>query len=340
MKIGIVSKFGEQDGIAIYSDSLAASIRERNVEVVTIGSKRSKSDHRINLKSIFLRSELGRIAKKENLDLLHIQYIAERSYYGMHTLNLNLLDALRQRIPVAVTMHEVHITPKGIKQRIIKKLEEAVVRKAGPVIVHTKGQADFIKAAYGKDAHVIPMGVSLKRMHVKRGKNLLFFGMISKAKGVEYLLESMRLLEGFRLTVAGKIVDGDFRRLIIRPGYGDTSIETGWVSEERKAQLFTDSDILVLPYIKAPYQSAVLHDAVSYGLPTVATGKGPITEVVEEYEMGMTAEPANPEALAQAIMDVEKKYEHFQKGIQNYRKEANWERVAEKHIAAFRGAGA
>ncbi len=340
MKIGIVSKFGEQDGIAMYSDSLAGSLRDENAEIVTIGSKRSKSDHRINLKSLFLKAELGKIAKKESLDLLHIQYIAERSYYGMHTLNLNLLDALRQKIPVAVTMHEVHITPKGIKQRIIKKLEEAVVRKAGWVIVQTGRQKGFIEKAYGcSRSSMIPRGASLHPMHSRRGKNLLFFGALSEPRGVEHLIKAMGLLQGYSLTICGKASSGKYAEKLAaevqKAGNRNIKLSLGWVPEEEKHRLMQESDIIVLPYTHSPFQSTVLHDAVSFGLPAVVTRSGSFYHIVEEYKMGAIAEPGNPQSLAQAIQEADTSYRQFQAGITDYRKEASWGVVAKKHIQVY-----
>ncbi len=340
MKIGMLSKFGEDDGIAIYSDSLVKSLRTHGVEVTTIGDEASKSDYRISLKSFFLRKEIEKIIVKEKLDLIHIQYIAARSYYGLHTLNLNLLQALRQKVPVIVTMHEVHYSAYGIKALLVKKLEKEVIGKASAVIVFTNSQRNFINKSYKKRSEVIRMGVSLHPLHEKKGKRLLFFGLVCEAKGIEYMIGAMDNLEGHSLTIAGKVVSTKYaeKLLVLMKKAANRSIiaDFGWVPEGRKHEYFDGSDILVLPYVSAPYQSAVLHDAVSFGLPVVVTMTGPISEIVQEFSLGEVVPPRDSFALAQAVRKVDKNYASYQAGIKRYRKEAEWGRVALKHVDVYR----
>ncbi len=339
MKIGMVSKFGDKDGIAIYSDSLVAALRKKGIQVITIGDKNSVADYKINLKSFFLKSLIERIARKEKLQLIHIQYIAERSYYGLHTLNFNLLKALQQKVPVVATLHEVHFKAWTLQEKIVKKLEETVIRNTKAVIIHTKGQQSFIAKKYKRKTEVIPMGVTLHQMHRKKGKNILFFGMISEAKGVEYLVEAMRSLPGYRLVIAGRIVSKPYAEklavMIERQGNKSIKADFGWVSDGKMHEYFENSDILVLPYIKAPYQSAVLHDAMSYGLPVVVTRVGTIWDIVDEYNCGEVVPPGKALAIAEGIRNAEKNYRKHQKGIEKYRKEANWASVAGKTIKVY-----
>lgn len=348
MKIGLVSKFGEKDGIAIYSDSLVSALRKKGAKVITIGAKSSEADYRTDLKSFSLRRNLERIIRKEKLQLLHIQYIAERSYYGLHTLNINLISALKQKVPVAVTLHEVHYKAAGLHERIVKKLEEEVIKRASATIVHTKGQQRFIEKAYRtKKAGTIHMGVAPHPMHRKKDKRVLFFGIISELKGVEYLIDAMKWLKGYNLDIAGKAISQKYAEKLAmqlkhlkNPDSGSKPIKMslGWVPEGKKQEYFENSDILALPYTRNPFQSAVLHDAMSYGLPVVATGTGPIAETVLDFKCGEVAEPRNSRALAEAIKKVDANYKKYQEGIKRYRKEANWEKAAEMHIMAYRKA--
>ena len=75
------------------------------------------------------------------------------------------------------------------------------------------------------------------------------------------------------------------------------------IDDLETAQLFTDADVLVLPYIEAS-QSGVLAIAPSFGLPVVASNIGEIGEVVRLTGMGLTVPPADPAALAGALREV------------------------------------
>ncbi|MBI4439270.1 glycosyltransferase [Candidatus Woesearchaeota archaeon] len=340
MKIGMVGRFGEQEGISIYSDSLAEGLEQNKIQVVRIGGIKSKADYRTELKAWKLRESLRGIAQKESLDIIHMQYISERSYYGMRSLNLNFIRALKQPVPVAVTMHEIHYSASGIRQLIVKKLEETIIRRASAAIVHTKGQAEYIRKAYGINADSIHHGLVLNPTHKKkgnsRGKNLLFFGLISEAKGLEYLIAAMKQLRDYKLTIAGRPVSGQhLKKLQASVMSPNIKADFGWATEEKKREYFSNADIAVLPYLEAPYQSGVLHNAMSYGIPVVATRVGALWEIIEEFKCGETVEMANSTAIAEAVRKVEKNYQTYQQGVMRYRKEANWDAVAKRHIKLY-----
>lgn len=339
MRIGMVSRFGENDGLAIYTDYLVEKLAKKGINVTRIGGEKSSSEYRINLQSFGLKKELERIIEKEKLDLIHVQHIAERNYYGMYTLNLNLLHALKQKIPVIVSLHEIHYTAKGLREIIVRKIEGLIIKKATAIIVHTQGQKKFLHREYKfGDANVIYMGIPVHKMHRKKGKNILFFGMLSEHKGVEYLIRAMNMLQGFRLAIAGSIIKKWYAEKITKEASKQKNItmDIGWIDEKKKQKYMENADIMVLPYTSAPYQSGVLHDAFSHGIPVVVTRTGAISEIVEEFGCGEVVETRNPKKLAEAITKVESNYKSYQKSIEKYRKEASWERSAERHIELYR----
>ncbi len=338
MKIGMLSRFRENDGLAIYTDYLVEQLAKKGIRVVTIGGEKSKSDYKINLQSFSLKKELEKIIEKEKIQLLHVQHIAERNYYGMHTLNINLLMALKQKVPVVVSLHELHYQAKGLREIIVRKIEGSIIKRSNAIIVHTKGQKQFLEKAYGfKDANVIHMGIPIHPMHRKKDKNILFFGMLSEHKGIEYLIRAMKYLEGFKLSIAGSVIKKSYAEKIVVEASRtkSTKIEIGWISDEKKKSLMENADIMALPYLTAPYQSGVLHDAISHGIPVVVTKTGAISEIVEEFNCGEVVEPGNPEQIAEAIKKVDRDYSKYQNAMQKYRKEASWEMSAEKHIELY-----
>ena len=92
---------------------------------------------------------------------------------------------------------------------------------------------------------------------------------------------------------------------------------------------------MVLPYRWAPYQSAVLHDALSYSLPVVVTKVGAVWEIVDKFKCGVIAKSGNPESIAMGIKKLFLDYDHYRKGIEKYKKEANWLENGKKHIKLY-----
>ncbi len=341
MKIGMVSKFmPEKDGIAIYSENLCREL-EKTCEVVRIGDMNSKSaNHRINFMSFWLQQQLQKIIKNEKLDVLHIQYVA--AYFGRHTLNLNLLQALSQKIPVICTLHEVHYDYEGynfLRKTALAFLENEVVRKSRKVVVHTPQQKGFVENKYGaKNVECIYHGLELlEAKHRKDGK-ILFFGKISRKKGLEMLIKAMKSLPEYQLTIAGSFVDKSHEGQVRRMAESAPNITCifGWLSNEEKWKQFREADLLVLPYLQAQYQSGPLHNAVSAGIPVVVTRTRALYEMVEHFRFGEIVEK-NPEAIAEGIRKAMKDYGKYRKGLAEYRKEANWEKVAERHAELYRG---
>lgn len=340
MKIGMVSKFPEQeDGIALYSDSLCGELDGLGIGVVRIGDKLSTAaDYQVDFKSFRLKSRLRQIIEQENLDLLHIQYVAP--HFGKFSLNLGLLLALSQKVPVVVTLHEVHTAASNLKEKILNFLQKFIVKKSGAVIVHTKHQKEFLQLKYKKkQAFCILHGLVLRHMHKLKGKSLLFFGMLNYGKGAEYMIRAMNELPDFTLTVAGKAITPGYEQIVRSAAaenkLGNVRLDIRWVPEEEKWRLIENSDIMVFPYIWAPYQSGALHNSFSCGVPVVVTDAGAIAEVVKDYRCGRVVEQRSPKAIASGVKGVLSNYALYQHGVQAYREEANWEKVAEKHAEAY-----
>jgi len=340
MKIGMVSKFmPEKDGIARFSENLCKEL-EKHHEVIKIGDVKSDdADYQTNFKSFRLKVELQKIIEKEKLDILHIQYIA--AYFGRHTLNLNLLQALSQKIPVVSTMHEVHYSYEGynfLRKKALAFLEKEVVKKSDVVIAHTPQQKSFLERKYEVgNVNFIHLGMELREFHKRKGNNLLFFGKISRMKGLELLIKAMKMLPEYKLQLVGSFVDKKHEKQIKKMLVNTENIRAkfGWVSDKERWEHFRNADLAVFPYLKAQNQSGALIDAISVGIPVVVTKSGGLYEVIELFKCGEVVEK-NPKAIAEGIKKAMKNYGSYKKGLLAYRKEANWGRVAEKHSELYK----
>lgn len=133
-------------------------------------------------------------------------------------------------------------------------------------------------------------------------KYILFFGLISKYKGVEYLLEAYRLIQNrhkdVELIIAGK-----------GPLYFDKSLYEGnsniiilneYITMPRLAGLLKNALFTVCPY-KDATQSGVVQTAFSMNCPVIVTDVGGLPEAVDEHITGLIVPSCNSEALANAM---------------------------------------
>ncbi len=337
-KIGLLSPFlPEKDGIAIYSDNLLNGLGKNKNEVVTIGRRGSKADYSLDFKSFQLKNSLKKIIKKEKLDALHIQYVAT---FFSKLINLNLIQALDQNIPVIITLHEVHYSIRNFKDKVLEIIERLIIKKCKLVIVHTPKQKEFLEKKYkAKNILHIYHGLRLNPAHKRKDKNILCFGMISKGKGLKYLIKAMDYLPNCKLTIAGKFTEQKTEKEIktqLKNSKSNIKTDFGWIDEDKKVDYYKNADIVVLPHIWAPYQSGILHNAVAWGLPIVVTKIGALHEMVDLFKFGEIVKPKNPKLLAEGISKVFKNYNYYKKGILAYKKVANWPKITQKHLEVYK----
>lgn len=70
----------------------------------------------------------------------------------------------------------------------------------------------------------------------------------------------------------------------------------------RKAELFWSSDVFVFPARRPEGQGLVILEAMSAGLPVVATRLGGIRDTITDGVSGLLVEPSDPQGLAEAIL--------------------------------------
>ncbi len=136
---------------------------------------------------------------------------------------------------------------------------------------------------------------------------VLFFGVWSKYKGIEVLLDAFaRVRAEFpdaRMTLAGAPgADIDVAGVLDRAReIGNVDARPGYVPVEDVAALLGSARVVVTPYIRAT-QSGVAHLAYTFGRPVIATAIGDLPEVIKNEVTGLLVEPEDADGLAVAIL--------------------------------------
>lgn len=139
-------------------------------------------------------------------------------------------------------------------------------------------------------------------------KCLLFFGLIRPYKGLEGLLRAWRGLAEDRpdlhLIVAGECY-GDwspYQALIEASGHANRiHVHQHFIPDEKVGTYFGAADCVTLPYERAS-QSGVTAMALHYGIPTVCSDVGGLSEYVMPGETGELAPAKSPSELHSAIL--------------------------------------
>lgn len=162
---------------------------------------------------------------------------------------------------------------------------------------------------------IIPNGMPDEAEHPNAiGDNnrlrLIFMGLLERSKGEFDLLEAVNILvhEGLdiHLQVAGEFKSPEYREEYlhyIKENQLDENVEYwGIIRDEKKKSFFRNADVFCFPsYFHSESFPLVLIEAMSYGLPIIATNWRGIPDMVKNGYNGLFVEIQNPQDLAGKI---------------------------------------
>ncbi len=140
---------------------------------------------------------------------------------------------------------------------------------------------------------------------------ILFFGFIRKYKGLDILLNTMKILQGknIKLLIAGEFYEDQkpYDEQINELGIAnDLLLHTNFIADSEVKYYLCAADVVVQPYRNAT-QSGVTPLAYHFEKPMIVTNVGGLPSLVPDDKVGLVAEP-NAESLAIKII------EYFDKG--------------------------
>jgi alpha-maltose-1-phosphate synthase len=222
-----------------------------------------------------------------------------------------------KKYPKVVTIHDVipHLGTSFLLDRFMRLNVLLMGKFFNQMIVHGKIMKEQLIREYSvkeKKVNVLPLcehNVELikkspRSLILEKRNAVLFFGNISKYKGVEYLIKAepiiIKEIPEIIIIIAGK---GDYfneiKHLILNKNSFD--IRNHYISDKEAADLFQSCSLVVLPYIDAS-QSGVIPLAYAFRKPIIVTNVGSLPEVVEDGTTGFIVPPKDPSALAEKIV--------------------------------------
>lgn len=119
----------------------------------------------------------------------------------------------------------------------------------------------------------------------------VFIGRLSPEKGISNLMQAWRGV-GHRLTVVG---DGPLAAQL-REQASDEVVFTGWRSREEISSILSNAALLCLPSICYEQWPLAAGEAMSHGVPVLASDLGALPEIVQSGKTGLLLAPDHVEA--------------------------------------------
>ena len=196
---------------------------------------------------------------------------------------------------------------------------------------HPRIPIEIVPNAIETDAFPAP-----ERGRRDASRRLLTVCRLIPRKGLDFLLAAMRQLgpEGFSLRIVGtgELADA-LADAITADGLADCVTLAGYVPRDELHREYGTADAFVLPSLSESF-GLVLLEAMSCGLPIVATRTGGIPELIHDGTQGFLAEPGNADELARAVRalfaDDDRRWQIGQANATQVRTSHTWPAIAER----------
>jgi len=287
--------------------------------------------------NIFFSSRLiKKILEKESIDILHTIDPRARLFAVSAIKNL--------KVKLVHTVHSspLFYTSGGIKKSIYKKMEKELNKRTDKIIF----VSSCIKNLYQREQilpennwTIVYNGIDLdysnfflnnkesikknisKKYHLENDKVVTFVGRFSIQKGLIYLINSaIEIVKNFSNIKFILVGDGKEKKCILdkirRYNLEKYFLLTGFQEQNEVYKILVSSDIFVLPSIYELFPYTTL-EAMSLGVPIVATNVGGNNEIIQENTNGFLVPPKDGNALSLAILKILKDKKLAEKFSQN-----------------------
>ncbi len=296
-----------------------------------------------------------------DIDIVSLQH-EYGIFGGDHGSNvLTFLHNLNR--PVAVTCHTILEKPKSIEKEILCEIADL----SHKLVVMSKRASHFLEQSYGispdKIAY-IPHGIHdtpfidpsyyKDKFGVEGRKVILSFGLLSRTKGIEYMIEALpQIIEKHPKTtyvVLGAThpavirKEGESYRFELQRRVRELGIENNVLFYPRFVELkelleyLGATDIFVTPYLYLQQiTSGVLSYAMGAGKAVVSTPYWHAEELLDEGR-GILVPPGDSSALAKGINELlgdEVKLSAMRKRAYKYCQNMVWSKTAQQYMDLF-----
>lgn len=328
MKLVIIF-LGRSGGAVPYSFEMIKALLNENVEIFTVLSEyiSNKKEWEV-LEKMYDKLTLRFIETYSNKIEFVIDFLKKSSYrelerqinhfhpdaiyLPMISLNARKFKKSFEKYPLITTVHD-YVQHPGMKNPISNFIFKSIEKKSTKFVVLTKKFRPLLSSKYlipEKNIAYIPhanftyYNLNGKQPEYSLKNRILFFGRITKYKGVSVLLEAMcEIITNNDKIILDIVGNGNLNQRdmdIIKNHSDRIRLINKWVSDDEVWDYFSSADLTILPYIEAS-QSGVVAISYSCGRTVIATATGGLEEQVVPGG-GIVIPPKDSHALANAIL--------------------------------------
>ena len=273
---------------------------------------------------------VGTKIKKEKPDLVIVRYWLPLMGPCLGTI-LRIIKTNRSSKIICIAdniiPHEKRPGDKAFTQYFVKPID-GFITMSNKVLKDLQSFSDTkaIKTEhplYDNFGEALSKDAARKYLHLPVDENIiLFFGFIRKYKGLDLLLEAMKILKDRKakdpltilptLLIAGEFYDDEifYKNRIDELGIADLlDLRTHFIADQDVKYYLSAADFVIQPYKNAT-QSGVTPLAYHFEKPMLVTNVGGLADMVPDNVAGVVVEP-NANAIANGIQKLYELGENF-----------------------------
>jgi len=280
------------------------------------------------------------------------KYNLTHSFFSVPCGFISLLIKWQKKIPYIVSLRGADVPGYSNRFPIIyfflTPLIKLIWSQASAVISNSQGLKELaLKSKPKQKISVIFNGIDTQEFKPTNQKDynifeILCVSRLTQRKGIAYLISAFaKIYVKFPNTKLNIVGEGDVKKKLITQAKNlnlTKNIEfTGRIAHEKLPQVYSQSSIFVLPSLNEGMSNTIL-EAMSAGLPIIATNTGGTKELVIEGENGFVVKMEDADDIYQKIKTLIENTDLVKKMSQKSREMAehlSWKNVANQYLEEY-----
>lgn len=262
---------------------------------------------------------------KPSIKIIHI-HTASNNSFKRKSIFINIAHFFKKKIVL-------HVHGGAFKEYVEKNWDfvSSTISKVDIIVALSNSWKSYFEEKFSDTKTIVVPNIVEDPQPFEANKKdktiveALFLGLICDNKGIFDLVETIHhnrtYLEGkFKLHIGGNGETARLCKYIEKHELSKIISFEGWVDSTKKALLFSNCDVFILPSYIEGVPISIL-EAMTYRLPIISTNVGGIPEIVKHNENGYLHNPGEKEKLFEYMKAiVENKEKNKQMGDASYEK--------------------
>lgn len=310
--------------------------RKNNLKVEVYPVKKFIHGNRVNPLSFrYLRSIL-------NVDVIHVHHI--------HTVVSDMACLIASCIG-----KRTFVTDYGGGGSLALNRKLPVFQAYQNAFAYSRFGFNFLPAALKEKAVLIKGGIDTQRFRPddsqRREAKILYVGRIMPHKGINYLIDGLRILNrpDYMLRIIGRVYDEDYYRHIKKMAAGLPVDFVHDADDERLIDEYRTALVTVLPSVHTSYNGNytpvpelmgfTLLESQACGTPVICTDAGAMYEFVADGQTGYVVEQNSGDAIAVALNRFinlsPARYSEYRGRCREWAMPFDWTSIVREHLRVY-----